>query len=45
MDETAKATTTGVAQVFDRHALKAFEPGQSTGRTGRGRSPYRAAAR
>jgi quercetin dioxygenase-like cupin family protein len=26
MDETALATTTGVAQVFDLHALKAFAP-------------------
>ncbi len=26
MDETAVATTTGVAQVFDLHALKAFAP-------------------
>ena len=26
MDETAGATTTGVAQVFDLHALKAFAP-------------------
>ena len=26
MDETATATTTGVARVFDLHALKAFAP-------------------
>ena len=27
MDETAVASVTGVAQVFDLHALKAFAPG------------------
>lgn len=28
MDETAVATTRGLAQVFDLHALKAFAPGK-----------------
>ena len=28
MDETAVASVTGVAQVFDLHALKAFAPGK-----------------